>query len=101
MKRIGMKTRASALATVAVFALTACSGDDDDGRTTLAQGDDVELVGDNDLAGQTLNISAEGEDGEVTGELRLSDAGGEVVVAVECADTDTDDVVILGGTVTE
>jgi hypothetical protein len=100
LKRIGMKTRANALAAVAVFALTACSGDDD-GRTTLAQGDDVELVGDNDLAGQTLNISAEGEDGEVTGELRLSDAGGEVVVAVECADANTDDVVILGGTVTD
>jgi hypothetical protein len=81
-----------------VMLLGACS---DDGPTTLAQGDDVELVGDEDLAGQTLSISAEEEDGEVTGEIQFSDPGGEVVVAVECADTDTDGVVILGGTVTE
>jgi hypothetical protein len=95
-----MKTRVVALAAVAVIALTAC-GDDDDGPTTLAQGEDVELVGDEDVGGQTLNISAEEEDGEVSGELRFTDPGGEVVVAVECADTDTDGVVILAGTVTE
>ena len=53
------------------------------------------------LAGQTLNVSAEEEDGEVTGEIRLSDQDGEVVVTVECEDTDTDGVVVLGGTVTE
>jgi hypothetical protein len=85
------------------LALGACAGDDDDedSSTTLAMGEDVELVGDNDLGGQTLNLSAEEDDGEVTGEFRFSDPGGEVVVAVECADTDTHDVVILAGPVTE
>jgi hypothetical protein len=87
-----------ASAATAIMLLGACS---DDGPTTLAKGEDVELVGDTNLAGQTLNISAEEEDGEVTGELRFTDPGGEVVVAVECADTDTDGVVVLGGTVTE
>jgi hypothetical protein len=61
----------------------------------------VELVGDEDLGGQTLNIRAEKKDGEVTGELRFADPGGEILVAVECADTDTDGAVILGGTITE
>jgi hypothetical protein len=67
----------------------------------LASGEDVEFVGRDGLGGQTLDISAEVEDGVVTGELRFSDPGGEVVVGVECADTATDGVVILGGTVTE
>ena len=48
------------------------------------------------VAGQTLNISAEEEDGEVTGEFRVT----ENVITLECADTDTDGVVILGGEVT-
>jgi hypothetical protein len=61
----------------------------------------VELVGDEDLGGQTLNIRAEKKDGEVTGELRFADLGGEILVAVECADTDTDGALILGGTITE
>ena len=87
-----------ASAAIAIMLLGACS---DDGSTTLAKGEDVELVGDEDLGGQTLNIRAEEKDGEVTGELRFSDPGGEVLVAVECADTDTDGVVILGGTITE
>ncbi len=87
-------TAASAATTILL--LGACGG-----PTTLAQGEDVELVGDEDLGGQTLNINAEEENGEVTGELRFSDLSGEVVVAVECADTDTDGVVVLGGTVTE
>lgn len=87
-----------ASAATAILLLSACSDDD---PTTLAKGEDVELVGDTDLGGQTLNISAQEEDDEVTGELRFTDSGGEVVVAVECADTDTDGVVILGGTVTE
>jgi hypothetical protein len=87
-----------ASAATAIMLLGACS---DDGPTTLAKGEEVELVGDTDLGGQTLNISAEEEDDEVTGELRFSDPGGEVVVNVECADTDTDGVVILGGTVSD
>jgi hypothetical protein len=76
-------------------------GDDD--PTTLASGEDVELVGDNDLGGQTLDISAEEEEGEVTGEVGFTDsdnADSSAVVTVECADTDTDGVVILAGEVT-
>ena len=56
----------------------------------------MELVGDTGLGGQTLNITAEEENGEVTGEFRVND----VVVRVDCADTETDGVVILGGAVT-
>jgi hypothetical protein len=88
----------AASAATAIMLLGACS---DDGPTSLARGEDIELVGDEDLAGQTLDISAEEEDGQVSGELRFTDPGGRVVVSVECADTDTDGVVILGGTVTE
>jgi hypothetical protein len=72
---------------------TACSDDD---PTTLAEGEDVELVGEDGLAGQTLTISAEEADGEVTGEFHVT----ENVIGVECADTDADGVVILGGEVT-
>ena len=43
----------------------------------------------NDLGVRTLNVSAEDEDGEVTGQIRLSDPDGDVVVTVECSDTDT------------
>jgi hypothetical protein len=96
-----MKTLIAVPAATAVTALVLLGGCSDDDSTNLAQGDDIELVGDENLAGQTLDISAEEADGEVTGELRFTDTGGEVVVEVECADTDTDDVVILGGTVTE
>ena len=55
------KWRACAVGAAAVLALGACAGDDDDedSSTTLAMGEDVELVGDNDLGGQTLNLSAE------------------------------------------
>src|SRR5262245_43728419 len=88
-----------ASAAIAMGLLGGCS---DDGSTTLANGEDVELDGPRtSIGGQTLNVSAEEEDGEVTGELRLSGQDGDVVVAVECADTDTDGVVILGGTITE
>ena len=53
-----------------------------------------------------MDIIAEGTDGEVTGEARftlrhiysINTDGYEVVVELECADTDTDDV-LLGGTV--
>lgn len=59
------------------------------------------------LGGQTMDITAVEEDGEVTGEARLtlydvldSDGEGfEVVVELECVDTGTGDV-IIGGTVT-
>lgn len=85
-----------------------CSDDDDasgeaprateDGPRTIASGTDIEIEGAGDgLPGQTLNISVEEEGGEVTGEFRITD----VVNTVECVDTDTDGVVILGGTVTD
>jgi hypothetical protein len=91
-----MKMRFAAPAASAATAMMLLGACDDDGPTTLAQGEDVEFVGDAGLAGQTLNVSAEEEDGEVTGEWRVSN----VVVRVECANTDTDGVVILGGEVT-
>lgn len=86
-----------AIAAAALVVLSGCSDDDD--ATTLAEGQDVELVGDEDLAGQTLDVSAVEEDGEVTGELLFTDVSGEVRVRVDCADTDADGVVILGGTI--
>lgn len=61
------------------------------------------FVGNDGLGGQTLDISAEEEDGEVTGEIGFTDddnADSTAVVTVECADTDTDGVVILGGEIT-
>jgi hypothetical protein len=85
-------------AAAAALALGGCGGDD---STSLANGSDVELVGDQNLGGQTLDVRAEEEDGDVTGELRFRDATGEVVVTVECADTKTDGVVVLGGTITD
>jgi hypothetical protein len=71
-------------------------GCSDDGPTTLARGENIELEGDYNLAGETLNITAEEEDGEVTGEFRVTDQ----VITLECADAETDGVVILGGEVT-
>ena len=81
-----------ASAATAIIMLGACS---DDGPTTLARGD-VEFVGNSGLGENSMNITAEEEDGEVTGEARFN----EIVVAFGCADTDTDGLVILGGEVT-
>lgn len=107
-----------ASAVTALVLLSAC-GDDDgsstatsesttstteapaDGATTLATGENVELAGDDVLGGQQLNVRAQEEDGEVTGEIRLSAPDGDVVVTVECTDTEVDGVVVLGGTVTD
>ena len=105
---------AAALVAATILLLGACGDDDDDSSsttteaaaddpTTLASGEDVELVGDNDLGGQTLDISAEEEGGEVTGEVGFTDsdnADSTAVVTLECADTDTEGVVILGGEIT-
>ena len=106
-----MKTRFVVAGVATALLLVACGDDDqsstttteaaDDAATVLAKGEDVELVGTEDLGGQTLNIIAEEDNGEVTGEIRFTDSSGEVVVRVECADTDTDDVVILAGTIAE
>jgi len=114
-----MKMRFAAIASVAtaLLLLSACgSGDDSSGTTsessttaseapgggttTLAKGEDVELVGDvhsGGLGAQTLNIGAEEMNGEVTGEFRITDN----VIKVDCADTHTDGVVILGGEATD
>lgn len=67
-------------------------------RRILARGDDVEFVGDGAFAAQTLSIDVEEIGGEVTGVFSVSDI---VFVRVECVDTDTDGVIIIGGTVTE
>jgi hypothetical protein len=107
-----MNVRFAAVASVAtaILLLSACGGDDSStttvgsppstsataGATTIAKGEDVEFVGNDGLAGQTLNITAEEVNGKVTGEFRVND----VVVGVDCANTDTDGVVILGGAVT-
>ena len=97
-------------ASALLLGAAACSDDDDagasdepssttasdDSPTTLAKGEDIELDGTPGLGSQTLNISAEEEGGEVTGEFQIS----EVVTRVDCANADTDGIVILGGEVT-
>jgi len=91
-----MKNRfAAPVASVAtaIMLLGACS--DDDGPTTLARGD-VEFDGTQGLGAETMDITAEEQDGEVTGVARFN----QIVVEFECADTDTDGLVILGGEVT-
>jgi hypothetical protein len=85
-----------ASATTAILLLGACS---DDGPTTLAKGDDVNFVGGPPgLSDQTMDITAEEDDGKVTGEAKFDPIG--IAVGLDCADTDTDDLVIVGGQVT-
>jgi len=91
-----MKTRfAAPVATTAtaIMLIGACS---DDGSTLLARGEDVEMVGQAGIAETTLNVDAQEQDGEATGEFRV----GDYVHTVQCADTSTDGLVILGGEVT-
>ncbi len=89
-----------ASAATAIILLGACSDDgtttSDDGPTTLAKGD-VRFVGSTDLGGQTMDITAVEQDGQVTGEARFSFG---LILDLQCADTDTDGVVILGGEAT-
>lgn len=90
------RTLISLLVAGLVVTAAACS---DDGPTTLAQGEDVTFVDSAPwLSDQTMDISAVEEDGEVTGEARFSPAG--LTLALQCADTDTDGLVILGGEAT-
>ena len=82
----------------AIVLIGACS---DDGPTILAEGD-VELVGTDGLGGQHIVIAAEEEDGVVTGEIRFNDSGSDdpaqvVDTTLECARTDVDGVVVVGG----
>lgn len=89
-----------ASAATVIIMLGACSDDgmttSDDGPTTLAKGD-VTFVGSTDLGGQTMDITAMEQDGQVTGEARFSFG---LILDLQCADTDTDGVVILGGEAT-
>ena len=64
----------------------------------LAAGEDIELVGDDGLAGQTLDVRAEEKDGQATGELRFGDSR-RGRRAGRGLGADTDGLVILGGTV--
>ena len=82
-----------ASAATAVMLLGACS---DDGSTTIAKGEGVNFVDSAPFfSNQTMDITAVEEDGEVTGEARFSPAG--LTLALQCADTDTDGLVIVGG----
>ena len=89
-----------ACAATAIILLGACSDDEpttsDDGPTTLAEGD-VTFAGSSGLGGQTMDITAVEQDGQVTGETRFSFG---LVLDLQCADTDTDGLVLLGGEVT-
>lgn len=93
-----------ASAATAILLLGACSDDAttdaaaDSGPTTLAKGEDVEFVGDDNFGGQTLSIDVVEENGEVTGEFSVSDT---VFVRVDCADTDKDGFIRVAGTVTQ
>jgi hypothetical protein len=86
---------AQVAAAAALVLLAACS--DDGGPTTLAQGDDVHF-GAGGLGEETLDITAEEGDGTVTGEARFTPTG--LAIDFQCADTATDDLVVLGGEVT-
>jgi hypothetical protein len=108
-----MKPRfAAPIASVAtvVLLLGACSDDDatsdDDttttvaGPTTLAQGEDIGFVGGAaGLSDQTMDITAEEDGGEVSGQVRLVPAN--LIVDVQCADTATDGLVIVAGQAAE
>jgi hypothetical protein len=89
-----------AIAATALVLLGACSDDgtttSDDGTTTLAKGA-VRFVGSADLGGQTMDITAVEQDDQVTGEARFSFG---LVLDLQCADTDTDGLVLLGGEAT-
>lgn len=72
----------------------------DDGPSILAKG--VVRVG-RMLEKSALEITAEVDDGEVTGTIVFTDSDNddsEVLVTVACADTDTDGLVILAGKIT-
>lgn len=87
-----LKKLAAAAAATTIVALGACS---DDGPRTLAKGEDVDLVGPGPIGGQTIDITAQEEGGEVTGEVRIRPSG--AVATFQCADTETDGVVRIGG----
>lgn len=90
-----------AVGVAAVTTTIALLGACDDGPTTLVEGD-VELVGQDGLGGQHIVLSAEEEDGVVTGHIRFNDSGSEdpaqvVETTLECARTDVDGFLVVGG----
>lgn len=68
-----------------------------EGTTTLAKGDVRFAESSGLLRGQTMDITAVEQDGQVTGEARFSFG---LVLDLQCADTDIDGLVIVGGEVT-
>ena len=111
-----MKTRFAtpvAVAATAIILLGACSDDEpttndegtttsDEITTTLPEGATILAKGDvrfasGILRGQTMDITAVEQDGQVTGEARFSF---DTDLDLQCADTDTDGLVVLGGEVT-
>jgi hypothetical protein len=91
-----MRTRLTmpAAAATALMLLGACS--DDGSTTTLAKGDGVEFEENSGLSGETMDITAEENGGEVTGELQFND----LAASLACADTGVDRRVVLGGQIT-
>ena len=100
-----------AIVATAILLLAGCSDDDSttattesstttaDGPTTLAQGADVHFVGGPPgLSGQVMTINAVEDKGTVTGEAQFDPFG---TLDLQCADTGTDGLVIIGGQVTE
>lgn len=105
---------AVASAAAAIIMLGACSDDgtttrdesttstgegtttSDVGPTTLAKGD-VRFATSSDLGGQTMDITAVEQDGQVTGEARFSFG---LVLDLQCANTESDGLVVLGGQTT-
>jgi hypothetical protein len=68
-----------------------------DRTTTIAKGEGVALVGASGLGNQTLSVSAKEQNNLVTGEFLIS----ANVIRIDCADTNHDGLVILGGEATE
>lgn len=69
----------------------------DEGATILAKGDVTFAESADLLHGQTMDITAVERDGQVTGEARFSFG---LVLDLQCADTEVDGLVILGGEAT-
>ena len=89
-----------------VMLIGACS--DDKGPRVVVRGV-VDFVGTGHAADYRMDITAEEEDGEVTGTIRFTCSPDSVpgswleliAVDLECADVGTDGVVIVAGEVTE
>ena len=83
-------------AAIAAMLLGSCS--DDDGVTTLARGEDIDFVGTGGLRDETMDITAEEEDGDVTGEVSFDPHGS--AASLQCANTEADGTIVLAGAFT-